>query len=300
MVFDSNFLKNYFLPEKVRTDSCTLLINGKKKEISILRLDLIHPIRGGNKGFKLYRNVIEFYEGKYKGMISAGGTFSNHIAALAEVGMDLKIPVAAFIRGEASPNPSPTIKKAMEAGMEMIYLTREEYRILRNDGANAFINDKFKEYYFIPEGGSNKAGLEGCAYISRYIPAHFSHILLAVGTGTTLAGIASQLDKEQELIGVKVVEAKQEIFVSKALSQTNASAAQLKFCDEFTFGGYAKKSLELEQFVENWNEKQQVLIEPVYTGRLFYGLTQMLQQNYFPENANILLIHSGGRQYLDH
>ncbi len=291
-------LKDYFIPKEVPIDHRWVDVNSESRQISILRLDTIHPIIGGNKTFKLYKNIKHYFELKFDGIVSVGGQYSNHIAALAQVGKDLSIPTVGFIRGESLEVPTPTIKRALENGMEIVYVGREKYREMRFQGKPSVDIPQFENFMFIPEGGANALGVEGCKHIARYIPSEYTHILLATGTGATLKGLALEVEKDQKIIGIKVLEARQENYVFQNKDLENNGFITLNA--DFTFGGYAKKSVFLDEFIEKWNEFQHIPIEPIYTGRLFFAVHQLLVQDYFPRNAKIIVIHSGGMQYLQH
>ena len=274
------------------------LTDREKRQISILRLDKIHAITGGNKSFKLFENVSHFFNGNFDGIASVGGQYSNHIAALAQVGKDFSIPTIGFIRGEITLEPTITIKRAVENGMQIVYVSRDRYRAIRMQENPMIDFPEHKNFFFVPEGGSNYLGVEGCKNIVQFIPTDYTHILCAVGTGATLKGIASLLPEHQEVIGVKVLKAQQDNFIYQNLD----SLSRDKIClnAEFTFGGYAKKNEVLDDFVKKWNENDPIKIEPIYTGRLFYAAQQLIKQNFFPKSSKILMIHSGGLQYLTH
>lgn len=292
-------LKDYFIPKKVLIEQRWAKdLLGLNHSFSILRLDEIHPIVGGNKAFKLYHNIKHFFESSFDGIASVGGRFSNHIAALAQVGKDLGIPTIGFIRGEWAESPTITIRRARENGMEIIYVSREQYRNMRGQENPLLINPLFKNFLFIPEGGSNDLGVEGGKYMASFIPSDFTHILCAVGTGATLKGIATHLQDHQKIIGVKVLEAQQDNFIFRNSDLNSHNKIILN--DEFTFGGYAKKNVVLDDFVERWNANDQIRIEPTYTGRLFFAVHQLVKQDFFPKSSKILVIHSGGLQYLIH
>ena len=291
-------LEEYFIPKEVPIDHRWVDVNGESRQISILRLDTIHPIIGGNKTFKLYENIKHYFEKKFDGIVSVGGQYSNHIAALAHVGKDLSIPTVGFIRGDAQHVPTYTIHQAMKNGMEIVYFTREKYREMRKQEDPCSAYPKYENFMFIPEGGSNQLGVEGCKQIANFIPTEYTHILLAVGTGATLKGLAHQVEKHQKIIGIKVLEAHQEEHIFQNRDKKVNDFISLN--TDFTFGGYAKRSAFLDDFVVKWNENQNITIEPIYTGRLFCAVEHLLQQNCFPQSAKIMLIHSGGLQYINH
>lgn len=272
--------------------------DNEQHQISILRLDSIHSISGGNKTFKLYENIVHFFNESYVGIASVGGQYSNHIAALAQIGKDFAIPTLGLIRGEMVVAPTITIQRAMENGMKIVYVSRDRYKKIRMQENPLMDIPDCKNYFFVPEGGSNSLGASGCKNIVNFIPNDYSHILCAVGTGTTLKGIASQLPEHQKIIGIKVLEAHQDEFIY--LNLDSISRDKIILNADFTLGGYAKKNELLDDFVKKWNENDLIKIEPIYTGRLFFAAQQLIKQNFFPDASKILIIHSGGLQYLTH
>lgn len=295
----SSSLKDYFIPAEVLIEPRWVNeLHGTGCTFSVLRLDKIHPIIGGNKAFKLYYNIRRFFEGSYEGIVSVGGKFSNHIAALAQVGKDFAIPTVGFIRGESSSTPTTTIHRAIENGMEINYVSREEYREIRKQDHPFKDFLKYKNYLFVPEGGSNDLGVEGGKHIASFIPADITHVLCAVGTGATIKGIVKHLNSHQKIIGIKVLEAQQEEFIFQNLNAVSQKKIILN--SEFTFGGYAKKNEVLDDFVQHWNENDSIKIEPIYTGRLFFAAHDLMKRIFFSKSAKVLIIHTGGLQYLIH
>lgn len=269
-------------------------------KIFVLRLDLIHPVTGGNKWFKLEKNIAHFRQGSFKGIMSFGGAYSNHIAALADAGNRLGIPTLGMIRGEEAARENVTLSRARTAGMKLHFVSREEYRQYRSVDAAEKLMEQFGNWYVIPEGGSNAAGVEGCIAIADLIPASVTDVLLPVGTGATFAGVALGLHGRCNLLGVKVLEAKQEDFIFDFPGLDLLEKSKISLTNQFTFGGYAKKSNELDIFVNQWNEENEILIEPVYSGRLFFAVRALIDKGFFDEEAEIMLLHTGGRQYLEH
>jgi 1-aminocyclopropane-1-carboxylate deaminase len=175
----------------------------------LLRLDLIDPVTGGNKWFKLKYNLETFREGGYESIVSFGGAWSNHLAALAEMCRREEIPVTAIVRGERAAELSPTLQRALASGMQLKFVLREEYRQFRSGvlKPEMFFAGKI---LVIPEGGANEAGIKGCGEIVSLIPSDYSQVLLPVGTGGTMAGILKPYGGPAAFTGIKVLEAKQE------------------------------------------------------------------------------------------
>lgn len=261
---------------------------------SVLRLDKIHPVTGGNKWFKLQKNLEKYKQEGYAGILSFGGPFSNHIAALAAACNQEGIPSVGVIRGEEVQPLNVTLSRAVRDGMQLRFVPRGEYRLLRNPVYQEMLLQDFPGYLIIPEGGSNAEGVEGCGQIAERAGGEITDVMVAVGTGATYAGIRRKLPGHIRLWGIKVLEANQEQLVEK-FSGHDCDSYLLP---EYTFGGYARPSDPLQQFVMLWNRSMPVPIEPIYTGRLFFAAVDLLKKGFFGENPRLLVIHSGGMQYL--
>lgn len=259
---------------------------------SVLRLDMIHPVYGGNKLFKLVQNVTDYEAGGYDGILSFGGAYSNHIAALAEIGQQLNIPTVGIIRGEASSIGNPTLSRAAESGMRLEFVDREEYRRLRSSFDTTELQRRFGNFLIIPEGGSNPSGIAGCRRIADYVPKSTKEVVIAVGTGATCVGLRQGLSPDKRIWGLKVLEASQENLWH------DDPQSGIGWIDRFTFGGYAKSNAGLDDFVHEWNRQTGIRIEPVYTGKLFFGVIRLMEEGILPYGYETLVIHTGGLQYL--
>lgn len=262
----------------------------------LLRLDLIDPVTGGNKWFKLKYNLETFREGGYESIVSFGGAWSNHLAALAEMCRREKIPVTAIIRGEEAVELSPTLQRASASGMQLKFVSREEYRQFRSGllRAEMFVPGRM---LVIPEGGANEAGIKGCGEIVPLIPSQYSQVILPVGTGGTMAGMVNAYEGEAAFTGIKVLEAKQEQLIHAVIGERTV---RWTMEDGYTFGRYATVTDELRRFVEEWNSFNLARIEPIYTGKMCFAIVDMIKSGRFSENDMIIGIHTGGMQYLSH
>lgn len=265
-------------------------------ELKVMRLDSIHPIVGGNKLFKLKYNLQKAKEEKHDTLLTFGGAFSNHIAASAFAGKQNGFKTIGIIRGEEILPLNKTLSTAKENGMQFHFVDREKYRMLRKNPQ--LIEKDFANCYIIPEGGNNELGIKGCAEILTAVETDFDLIALAVGTGATLIGLAQSLPAHQSIIGISVIKNTKgvEENIQNHLSLLKVSNYQLNA--DYAFGGYAKSSKELDLFVQQFNIRQSFTIEPIYTGRLFYGLFDLIAKKYFKAGTRILAIHTGGLQYL--
>lgn len=290
--FMIKFDKSILLPEIV---PCEFLTERKGVSVSMLRLDEVHPIVSGNKVFKLQYYIDEAMKSHHKTLLTFGGAFSNHLAATAYTCHRLGIHAIGVVRGYAHEMNSPTLTACREMGMELIFADRTTYREYaeseQKDVASLYPGD----CTVVPMGGYSIKGAQGAAGIYNYISAeHFSHVCVSVGTGTTLAGLLRN-NPEETIIGFPALKGLNEIFDRmKQLNTGNTS--QLAIMSQFHFGGFARRSDELFRFM-NWFYAQfRVPLDFVYTGKMMYGVFQLIEEGYFPPGARLVAIHTGGLQ----
>ncbi|OYW81667.1 MAG: hypothetical protein B7Y37_12340 [Sphingobacteriia bacterium 28-36-52] len=260
-------------------------------KVSTLRTDLIHPIVSGNKWFKLRFYLEEAKRLQCNTIASFGGAYSNHIVALAAACNLNGFKSVGFIRGEM--NNSPSLQEAKELGMQLHYISREDYKykeVLMEKYAN-------NGWFWINEGGYGINGALGAATILQTKDcSSFTHIICACGTGTMLAGLLTGANENQSVIGISVLKNNYE------LNQLVKAILPPKTHKEFTtihdyhFGGYAKHPIELINYMNHLFKREQVPTDIVYTSKIFYAIEKLIQQAYFKDNSNILIIHSGGLQ----
>ncbi|SFE13601.1 1-aminocyclopropane-1-carboxylate deaminase [Chitinophaga sp. CF118] len=263
-------------------------------QAAMLRLDLLHPEISGNKWFKLKYNLEA--AGKRR-ILTFGGAYSNHIAATAAACELAGLPCIGIIRGERPLQLSHTLQLAVEKGMQLEFVSREVYR--HKDSTNW--TPLFPDAYIIPEGGNNVAGARGCQEIlSLADTSAFTHILCAVGTGTTLAGLISSAQPHQLVQGYVVLKGatylQEEVAaLLRGIADLQGSvfhAAPWTLIHDFHGGGYAKTSSGLISFINHFYQETRIPLDVVYTGKLVWGFSQSA----FPAGSKILLIHTGGLQ----
>ncbi|RAK38983.1 UNVERIFIED_ORG: 1-aminocyclopropane-1-carboxylate deaminase [Chitinophaga ginsengisegetis] len=259
---------------------------------AMLRLDKIHPEVSGNKWFKLKYNIAAAKAHNNTGILTYGGAYSNHIAATALACKEAALPCTGIIRGEEHNGQlNHTLQTAENNGMKLVFVSREDYR---NDKDGETV---YPGYHVVPEGGHNALGAKGCEEILSIFPTtNYTHILCAVGTGTTLAGLINSAAPHQQVIGIPVLKGAQylEKEVTDLLHPNNTTRWQLLY--EHHVGGYAKKSPALIDFINTIYKETGIPTDIIYTGKLVMAFRDLVQQGYFPANSNILLIHSGGLQ----
>lgn len=263
--------------------------------LDIKRLDLIHPQISGNKFFKLKYNLLAAKQQALSGVLTFGGAYSNHIAATAYAAHLFGLKSIGIIRGEelADKPLNPTLARVQSLGMQLHFVSRHEYR-LRND-ANYLqqLHHQFPETFIIPEGGTNELAVQGCQEIlSQSDLEQYDVICCAVGTGGTISGLIERSASHQKVLGFSALKGD---FLQQEI-RLWTKKQNWSLTDAYCCGGYAKTSSDLLTFIENFEEQYAVPLEPIYTGKMMFGLFDLIKNNYFPAGTRILAIHSGGLQ----
>ena len=263
--------------------------------VDVLRLDLLHPVVSGNKWYKLKEYLKEAKQ-LQKIILTYGGAFSNHIVATAAAAGWNGLKAVGIIRGEKPDSFSPTLRQALDFGMELFFISREQYKT-KIIPAEVFESYNPEDLYVIPEGGYGVKGVEGAKGIMlENDTASYTHILTAVGTGTTLAGITVSAKKGQKIIGVSVL--KNNYSLQQAIEHLLPANKQKQFdlFHDYHFGGYAKHSKELLAFMNEFYDKTHIPTDFVYTGKAFFAAFDLLNKGYFSVSDKMLLVHTGGLQ----
>ncbi len=265
----------------------------------IKREDRVHPVISGNKWHKLKYNLEAAQAQGHKTLLSFGGAYSNHIHALAGAGEAYGFNTIGIIRGEAYKPLNPTLQFSVDHGMQLHYLNRNNYRRKHEPEIIDELRERFGEFYLIPEGGSNPLAVKGCKEIIADINIPFDIITSPCGTGGTLAGLIAGLESKQKALGFAVLKGadflKNDIVQLLQLSnENNHDNWQINL--DYHFGGYAKIKPELLNFIDEFETKHAIPLEPIYTGKMMYGLFDLIKQRVFPQGTTIVAIHTGGLQ----
>jgi len=269
----------------------------KNIKLFIKREDLIHPQISGNKYWKLFFNINHYLETQPKNplIITFGGAFSNHISAVSATGNLAKVKTLGIIRGEELENKwthNPTLVFAKRNGMNLKFVTREEYR--HKDKLTEFLQQEFPEALIIPEGGTNINAVQGIKMMLNNDTKDFDYLCTAVGTGGTLAGISEFCEENQKVIGFKVVDD------SSLENKTSELTSKQNFhLTDAAFGGYGKINDENVRFINDFKMKFDIPLEPIYTGKMMQKVFEMIYADYFPEGSKILCFHTGGLQGIE-
>lgn len=268
-------------------------------QLDILREDLLHPEISGNKWRKLLYNIQAAKAANQTTLLTYGGAYSNHIAATAAAAGTYGFRSIGIIRGEAALPLNPTLALAQRKGMVLKFISRAAYREKENAAFTLSLKEAFGDFYEIPEGGANVAGIKGCQQIALNIPAAASHVAVAMGTASTAAGLVSAPDKSYITLGFSSLkgdfmeEQLQKHFQSIA---TSANTCAYKLFGQYHFGGYAKHRPALIDFINNFKQQHQIQLDPVYTGKMMYGLFDLIKSGYFRRGDYIVAVHTGGLQ----
>jgi 1-aminocyclopropane-1-carboxylate deaminase len=269
--------------------------NASMYNLFIKRDDLIHNEFSGNKLRKLKFNLLAHFENNCQGILTFGGAYSNHLLATASACHFLEIESVGIVRGEElNVNSNRLLKRCGELGMSLVFLSRNEFdQQKKNSGKNCFFG---KEFWVVPEGGANHEGILGCREIVSN--ADFDFAVVAQGTTVTSLGILLELTDFQKIIVVPVLKGYDSIGEMKKLLGNDqlfeSLVDKIIVLDQFHFGGYAKASEELNCFISDFNGMNQFEIEPVYTGKAMYALSQWLNLEKDIENKKVLFVHTGG------
>jgi 1-aminocyclopropane-1-carboxylate deaminase len=261
-------------------------------KLHILRLDEIHPVISGNKWFKLKYYLHDAITSNHTTIATFGGAFSNHILATAYACNKQNIKSIGFIRGEKPQHYSQTLLDAEALHMRLEFISRHAYSN-KQDVVNAN-----PSLFFIPEGGYGRKGAEGAAEILQLIPgiSRYDHIVCATGTGTMLAGVANAGLHHQRFTGVSVMKNNFTLKI-ETLALVNIEAkSRVNILHDHHFGGYAKHTQQLFDFMNRMQAAHRLPLDFVYTAKALYALYDLAKKNYFIPGSNILFIHSGGLQ----
>ena len=291
-------------------------------EVAIWRLDLLDAAAPGNKLFKLAKNLQVARGEGYSRLLSFGGAFSNHIHALALSGRAAGFETVGVIRGESSASENPTLRDAVDAGMQLHFVDRETYRALtqnslRSNDLLAELQQRYGPCYVVPEGGANRLGVLGCRALGTAIGEMAvppDCVVLPAATGSTLAGVVAGLNNRSHVLGIAVL--KGGAFIARQVQEhlreigagqcTEGLGAEGQSTEEQNkawridldhhAGGYARASASLRRFVAQFAAQTGIGVEPVYSGKMLYAIHQLIERGEFARGTRILAVHTGGMQ----
>ncbi|MGZ8541913.1 MAG: 1-aminocyclopropane-1-carboxylate deaminase/D-cysteine desulfhydrase [Chitinophagaceae bacterium] len=262
----------------------------KEIEVAVLRLDKISPLVSGNKWFKLRYYLEEAKAQHKKGILTFGGAWSNHVLATAVICNMVGLKSIGIIRGEEPQKHSATLIKAKELGMQLVFISRTAYQ---NKEIPTGLNTS--EYHIVNEGGYGSVGAKGGSTILDYCNRSYTHYCCAAGTGTMMAGLTNAVSPSQQVLGISVM--KNNIALEDRIQElVTINGKNRKLIHDYHFGGYAKHQPALLGFMNEFYKQTRIPSDFVYTGKLFYAISDLIGKNYFPAGSKLLVIHSGGLQ----
>lgn len=269
-------------------------------ELWLKREDKIHQFVSGNKFRKLKYNVIEAKQQQKETLLTFGGAYSNHIVATAVAGKISGFNTIGIIRGnELALNlkkhlsENQTLFQAHKNGMQFEFVTRETFRRKNEERFIAELQNKFGDFYLVPEGGTNKLAIKGCEEILTNEDEKFDYICCAVGTGGTVSGLINSAKKHQKVIGFSALKGN---FLLDEIKKLTPKRENWKLQTDYHFGGYAKYNEELIRFINDFKLQTNIPLDPIYTGKMLYGIIDLVVKNNIEPNSKILAIHTGGLQ----
>lgn len=272
------------------------ILDEKGIQLFVKRDDLVHEEIMGNKWRKLKYNLEEATTLQKKSILTFGGAFSNHIYATAAAGLEFGFKTIGIIRGdELHSESNETLRFASDKGMELHFVDRATYRRYRENHES--IASSYPDSYILPEGGTNELAIKGCKEIVREIPTDFDIIALPVGTGGTFSGVLAGVNSRQHVVGVSSLKGVfMENEVRRLLTRYQINNPNYQLETGFHFGGYGKTTGQLIDFINWFKEEFSISLDPIYTGKCFFAVWDMINNDKFEKNIKIVLLHTGGLQ----
>lgn len=252
----------------------------------IKRDDLIHPIISGNKWRKLKGHLQAHFTDDYHTLCTFGGPYSNHLVAVAAAGAILQKKTIGYVRSYDSNIQNPLLQLCKIYGMQIVITHPTAY----NQKTHTIGLHDYQ--LFIPEGGAGLNGTIGIKDIVKELNQSYDHILVACGTGTTVAGLVMATEHlPTQIHGIQVL--KGENYITQEIKD-KYNVANAFIHEDYHFGGYAKTTNELLEFIKDFTSQTGILLDPIYTGKMMYAIRNLAQKRIFKPNEKVLAIHTGG------
>ena len=270
----------------------------KQIKVSVLRLDKIHSVVSGNKLFKLHYFLEEALQSTHRTVLSFGGTYSNHLSATAYTCKLLHLRSIGIVRGEQPTQLSSTLQQCLDDGMHLKFISRQEYDLKETAAFIQSLKIEFGECMIVPEGGYHPMGAKGAALIMDLLSGKkYTHICTASGTTTTLAGLLMAAEPTQKIISVPILKGITDTNERlKFLTGNAESFTNLQILSGYHFGGYAKKTEPLIDFINHCWLQYKLPLDFVYTAKMMFAVMESIKNNYFEKGSEIICLHTGGLQ----
>ncbi|HRN55012.1 MAG TPA: pyridoxal-phosphate dependent enzyme [Agriterribacter sp.] len=282
----------------ISTDPVANGITAQKNiQLAVLRLDKMHPVVSGNKWFKLQYYIQAALSKGSRSLLTFGGPYSNHIAAAAYAAKEHGLKAVGLIRGEEPQQWSHTLREAAACNMQLAFLPRHEYDAVKRNPFSPKLEQQFGKVYVIPEGGFGALGMQGAAGILRITDMNaYTHIVAAVGTGTTVAGIITASGLHQQITGISAMKRNSSLQDEIRFLLNGSLPGRFRLVHDYHFGGYAKYTPALTAFMNTFYHTTNIPLDFVYTAKMMYGIFDLMEKDFFSPYSRILAIHSGGLQ----
>ena len=271
--------------------------------LTVKREDLLHPYISGNKFRKLKYNLDEARVKGYSTILTFGGAFSNHISAFSYAGKLNGFKTIGIIRGDELADDlekvlteNPTLRFAHSNGMELKFVSRSKYREKENPEFLESLISEFGNFYMVPEGGTNKLAVKGCEEILTSDDVSFDYICVSVGTGGTISGLINGSSKDQKVLGFQSLKGD---FLEDSIRKNIRDGKKWELIKAYHFGGYAKINEKLISFINDFYQQTTIPLDPVYTGKMMFGIMDLVKKDFFKSNSSILAVHTGGLQGIE-
>jgi 1-aminocyclopropane-1-carboxylate deaminase/D-cysteine desulfhydrase-like pyridoxal-dependent ACC family enzyme len=297
-------LEELFDTQKSIIEELSFSYEGKVYTFSIKRDDLIDDLVSGNKWRKLKYNLAQAKHKGKEGVLTLGGAYSNHLVATAKASKIAGLNSIGIVRGEElNKHSNRTLENCAALGMELVFISREEYKQRNDYDYIKLIQSKYPNYFVVPEGGANYYGIVGCIEIANEIQEHYDHIFTAMGTGTTAAGLRVGLSTQSHLHVVSALKGNRDQQHVKNLldqfshdeTETNELLKNIRFYED-QFGGYGKWDENLVHLVKSIYQETKVKTDLIYTAKVIHRIMKLIDQKAIKEHEKILMIHTGGVQ----
>ncbi|SDK69586.1 1-aminocyclopropane-1-carboxylate deaminase [Catalinimonas alkaloidigena] len=279
-------------------------------EVKVLRDDLyrlppwseeVRQHLAGNKWHKLRYNADQARREGHTTLLAFGGAYSNLIRAVATLGQAEGFRTIGVIRGEPHEPLNPVLQWACQCGMTLHYVDRTHYRQKHEPAFRDALAQQFGRFYLIPEGGSNALAVRGCRDILASVEEPYDWVCCPCGTGGTLAGLVVGMRPEAQALGFSVLKGGdflrddvRQLLHAYARQFGPVSDRSWDVCTAYHFGGYARTTAELTSFVSHFTSVHRIPLEPIYTGKMFYGIVALAEKGFFPRGSALVAVHTGG------
>lgn len=272
------------------------VLEKRRLKLLVKREDLNHPFVSGNKWWKLRYNLEDFQKSGCRGLLTFGGAFSNHILATAAAAKEIGCESVGIIRGERPSTDNSTLQFAEHCGMQLHFIPRTEYRQKTSPEFIQHLNERWPEFFVLPEGGTNDAAIKGCAEFAdtKLSSIESDFVCVPIGTGGTMAGMVTGLKDSRNVLGFPALKDHATNYAELRQLISATGYQRWSLLTDYHFGGYAKSSAVLDEFISKMKSEHDLPLEPVYSGKMFFGIFDLAAQGFFPEGSTILALHTGG------